>query len=60
MSALSSIESEFETTEEAEDHDQWFRAKALSSLAEQRPNVPHDEAMRRINAIIAAAESQSP
>lgn len=45
MSKLSPIESEFATTEEAEDYDAWFRAKVQAALDSKEPCVPHDEAM---------------
>jgi hypothetical protein len=48
MSKLSPIVSEFETTEEAEAYDRWFRAKVEASLADPRPSIPHDEAMARV------------
>lgn len=48
MNKLSPIVSEFETEEEAQAYDRWFRAKVEASLADPRPPVPHDEAMARI------------
>lgn len=48
MTKLSPIVSEFETTEQAEAYDRWFRAKVEASLADTRPCIPHDEAMARI------------
>jgi hypothetical protein len=48
MNKLSPIVSEFETEEEAEAHDRWFRAKVEAALADERPGIPHDEAMARI------------
>lgn len=50
--ALSPIESEFATAEEAEAYDRWFRAKVEAALASTRPSVPHDEAMARLRALI--------
>lgn len=41
-------ESEFETTEEAESYDRWFRAKVERALVDPRPSIPHDAAMARI------------
>lgn len=52
MPALSPIESEFASTEEAEAYDVWFRAKVEKSPADTRPPVPHDEAMAHVKAII--------
>lgn len=53
MNKLSPIVSEFETEEEAQAYDRWFRAKVEASLADPRPSVPHDEAMARIRAKLA-------
>ena len=50
--ALTPIESEFATAEEAEAHDRWFRAKVQSALDSTQPPVPHDEAMARLRALI--------
>lgn len=52
MPALSPIESEFATTEEAEAYNVWFRAKVEKSLADPGPGIPHDEVMARVKAII--------
>ena len=53
---LDPIVSEFADEESAERHDRWFRAKIQASLDDPRPGVPHDEAMARVEATIAAAE----
>jgi len=55
MAELSSLVSEFTTTEEAEAHDRWFRAQVEASLADPRPSIPHDQAMARARAAIARA-----
>lgn len=56
MSAkLSPIVSEFETQEQADSYDRWFRAKVQASLAKPGPGVPHDEVMARMDAIIEEA-----
>jgi hypothetical protein len=56
MPALSPIESEFASTEEAEAYESWFRAKVLASLGDKRPGTPHDVVMAEMEAIIDAAE----
>ncbi len=58
MSALSPIESEFATTEEAEAHDRWFRAKVQASLDDLWPSIPHDQVIAEMDAIIAEAEQR--
>ncbi|MGL4312803.1 MAG: type II toxin-antitoxin system RelB family antitoxin [Sphingomonas sp.] len=49
MAKLSPIESEFETTEQAEAYDAWFRAKVQAVLDDPRPGIPHDEAMAELS-----------
>ena len=53
MTKLSPIVSEFETEEEAEAYDAWFRAKVEASLADPRPPIPHDEVMAEMHKLIA-------
>lgn len=48
MNKLSPIVSEFETQEQADAYDAWFRARVQASLDDPRPSVPHDVAMARI------------
>jgi hypothetical protein len=45
MTKLSPIESEFATTEEAEAHDAWVRAKVGKTFASTEPRIPHDQVM---------------
>lgn len=54
MSKLSPIESEFETTEDAEAYDAWFRAKVQAALASTKPRIAHDEAMAMLDARLEA------
>jgi hypothetical protein len=55
---LSPIKSEFATVEEAEAYDRWLRAKVQNSLDDPRPNIPHDQVMADMEAIIRAAEQR--
>lgn len=50
---LSPIESEFATAEEAEAYDRWFRAEVQASLDDPSPNVPHDQVMADMRAMLA-------
>jgi len=50
--ALSPIESEFSTTEEAEAYKLWLRAKVQESLDDPRPNIPHDVVMAEMRKLI--------
>jgi hypothetical protein len=52
MNENSSVKSDFATPEEAAAYDAWFRAKVEASLADDRPTVSHEEAMRRARAVI--------
>lgn len=52
MTKLTPIESEFATTQEAEAYDAWFRATVEARMTSDKPGIPHDEAMARMQAII--------
>ena len=53
MSALRSpIVSEFETEELEASYDQWFRAKVEEALHSEKPRLPHDAAMAKVQAIL--------
>jgi hypothetical protein len=52
MARLDPIVSEFATTEEAEAHDVWFRARVQEALDDPDPGIPHDQAMAELQAII--------
>lgn len=52
MPALSPIESEFASTEEAEAYDRWFRAKVEDALKYEGPGIPHDEVMAEMRRLI--------
>jgi hypothetical protein len=56
--ALSPIESQFATTDEADAYDVWFRAKVEKSLQladeHNAVRIPHDEVMSKARARIEA------
>jgi len=52
MSDMSPIESEFATSEDAEAHDAWVRAKVAAALASKAPTVPHDEVMAEVKRLL--------
>ena len=52
MTKLTPIESEFATTEDAEAHDAWVRAKVERALASTTPRVPHDAVMAKAQAVL--------
>lgn len=49
---LSPIVSEFETQEQADSYDRWFRAKVQAALDDPRPGIPHDDAMAKLEAML--------
>jgi hypothetical protein len=55
---LDPLISEFDTAEEADAYDRWFRAEVEASLAETGPGIPHDQVMAEMDAIIVAAEER--
>lgn len=54
MNDPSPVGLEFETAEEAEAYLRWLKAKVAESLADDRPTIEHDEAMKQVRAIIQA------
>jgi hypothetical protein len=56
MAKLDPIVSEFETTEDAEAYDAWFRAKVQASLDDPGPGIPHDEVMAEMQKLIDEAK----
>ncbi len=51
-SLLSPIVSEFETEEQEASYDQWFRAKVEEARQSEKPRLPHDAAMAKVQAIL--------
>ncbi len=52
MTAMSPIESEFATQEEAEAHDRWFRAKVMTAMGSDTPSIAHDMVMAEMRRVI--------
>lgn len=52
MGKLSPIVSEFETEEDAAAYDAWFRAQVEAALASTEPDIPHEQVVAEIDAII--------
>jgi len=55
---LDPIISEFETQEQADSYQRWFRERVEASLADPRPGIPHDEVMAEMDALINDIEAQ--
>lgn len=52
MGKLDPIISEFETEEEAQAYDSWFRAQVEAALNSTEPDIPHDQMKAEIREII--------
>jgi hypothetical protein len=51
---LNPIVSEFDTSEQAASHDQWFRAQVQKALDNTEPRIPHDQVMAEMRELIAS------
>jgi hypothetical protein len=49
---LSPIVSEFETAEQEASYDQWFRVKVEEALSSEKPRLPHDAAMAKVQTML--------
>lgn len=48
----SPIVSEFETAEQEASYNQWFQAKVEEALRSDKPRLPHDAAMAKVQAML--------
>ncbi|BEM79375.1 hypothetical protein SME38J_34780 [Serratia marcescens] len=55
---LDPIVSEFETQEQADSYDRWFRSTVESSVNSDYPRIPHDEVMAGARHIIEQAKAK--
>lgn len=51
-SVLSPMVSEFETPQQEASYTKWLMDKYAASLADTRPNIPHDEVMTKARALL--------
>ncbi|WP_085657028.1 MULTISPECIES: antitoxin [unclassified Pseudomonas] len=51
---LCPVVSDLEPEEQAASYDRWFRAEVQASIDDPRPNIPHDEVMAELQALIKA------
>ena len=56
--ALDPIVSEFDTQEQADSYDRWFRAKVREALDDPSPRIPHDQAMAMVQAELERRRAQ--
>ncbi|POP71920.1 MULTISPECIES: hypothetical protein [Pseudomonas syringae group] len=60
MSArISPTLSEFETEEQAASKDKWFRALVQASINDPAPNIPHDQVMAEMRAVLELKQTPS-
>ncbi len=52
---LDPIISGFDTEEDADAYETWFREKVQASPDDPRPSIPHDEGMARLRVTIKSA-----
>jgi hypothetical protein len=55
---LDPIISEFDTEEEAEAYDLWFRTQVEAGLKEKGPGIPNEEVMARVRKTIEDAKAK--
>ncbi|WP_122279304.1 type II toxin-antitoxin system RelB family antitoxin [Pseudomonas syringae group genomosp. 3] len=53
---ISSIVSEFETEEPSATHDKWFHAQVHASINDPAPNIPHDQVMNEMRALLKSKQ----
>ena len=51
-SPLSPSVSKLQAEEQEASHDQWFRAKVEQALQSEKPRLPHDAAMAKVQAML--------
>ena len=49
---LSPIVSQFDTEEQEASDDQWFRAKVEEAMRSEKPSLPHNAAMAKVQAML--------
>lgn len=60
MAKLDPIISEFETEEQAEAYDKWFREQVEAGMASTKARIPHDQVMAEMQAIIDKHKNARP
>ncbi|CAI0945784.1 Uncharacterised protein [Serratia quinivorans] len=55
---LDPIVSEFETQEQADSYDRWFRSQVEAAINSRAPLIPHDEVMAGARKIIEEAKAK--
>ena len=55
---LDPLLSEFETDDHAKNYDRWFTAKVREAMSSAKPRIAHDEAMVRVDTLLAMKRSK--
>ncbi|WP_192553224.1 antitoxin [Pseudomonas sp. IzPS59] len=55
-SLISTVVSDFESEEQAASYDRWFRAEVQASIDDPRPNIPHEQVMAEMQALMEEAQ----
>ena len=55
---LDTLISEFNTQEQADSYDRWFRGKVQEALDSEKPTLPHSEAMAKLDRLIEERRRQ--
>ncbi len=55
---LDPLISEFDTQEQADSYDRWFRAKVQEAIDSDKPSLPHSEAMARLDRLMEERRRQ--
>jgi hypothetical protein len=56
MTKYDPIVSEFASSEDEAAYDAWYRARVERAMASEGPDIPHDQVMAEMDAIIAKHE----
>lgn len=55
---LDPLISEFETQEQADSYDRWFRGKVQEAMDSDKPALPHSEAMAKLDRLMEERRRQ--
>ena len=50
--------SEFETNEQANHYDVWFRSKVQEALDDKRPRISHEHVVQKIESLLASLRQE--
>lgn len=56
---LCPVVSDLDPEEQSASYDRWFRAEVQASLDDPRPNIPHDQVMAEIHALMESMRKRA-